>query len=156
MHEKTTMLLSGDFGAQEIQTHAEILAAFEKRENKPNLRHGPLRKAPPIYVGETYTPADVERHPNGSPLGRRVKASRRMLRKRIRERISSSGRAIVKARHVRLESERLATNSHEAKRYVEMAADERHTVKTWWQTFLSCWYHIGGSYASLLKFARAK
>lgn len=126
------------------------------RENKPTDRNGPLRKAPPIYVGETYTPADVERHPNGAPLGVRCKPSRRMLRKRIQQRISSSGRAIAKARHVRLESERLATNSHEAKRYVEMATEERRTIKTWWADFILTWWQIGGSYASLVEFARAK
>lgn len=124
--------------------------------NEEQPWQGPLRKAPPINVGERYTPSDVERYPNGVPINKRIKSSRRLLRGLIRKHNSSIERAIMKARRVRLESERLATNSHEAQRYVAAERDERLVIKHWWRTFLAVWRNIGAKYRSLLEFARAK
>ena len=83
---------------------------------------GPRRKAPPYYIGETYrgyrtAPPDVERYKNGAMVGKRNKAARRLIRKTFGRQVSSIEKKILKARDVRLEVERLATNSHEARRY---------------------------------------
>lgn len=85
--------------------------------------HGPRRKAPPYYIGETYrgraTTKDADRWPNGALVGKRNKAARRLIRKAFGKALSRIEQHVMKARDARNEVQRLATNSHEAKRYWE-------------------------------------
>lgn len=55
------------------------------------------------------------------------KPARRLVRAGLKRAYSSVERSIMKARGARLELERLASNSHEAKRYVAAAHAERNT-----------------------------
>lgn len=116
---------------------------------------GPLVQAD-YYVGRRWVRPDAERWPNGVASGKRNKGMRRIIRARCMKQNSRVERNIVRARSFRLEFERLATNSHEAKRYVELALKERRTIKTWWFSFHEMWANIGESYRSLTEFARAK
>lgn len=66
----------------------------------------------------------TEYHANGAPKRPRNKLSRRRLRGALKKDYSKIERSIIKARNNRLEVERLASNSHEAKRYVIAARAE--------------------------------
>lgn len=84
--------------------------------NPTNQVYGPPRKAPEFYIGERFTHRDVERWPNGSPVGKRDKGARRLLRGFAMKRRSRIKVLVFAAQRMRAEANRLADNSHEAKR----------------------------------------
>lgn len=90
----------------------------------PTALQGPRKRAPRYYIGNTYrgrltAAPDAERYKNGVLPGVRNKAARRLIRKASGRALSTIEQKILKARDVRLEIERLATNGHEARRYFE-------------------------------------
>lgn len=154
-----------------------------------NEMHGPKIKAMAYYIGETGRAArqaprrvgehlpkmtvtglrmtavrdDVERRPNGALAGKRDKGARRILRAARKRQVQASERAVMRARAGRLEVEKLATNSHEAKRYVAanlaVVKAERAAVRAEvqrWVDWFAMWGDIGRQYAGLVNFARGK
>lgn len=64
-----------------------------------DVLHGPRRKAPAFYAGETYGRhvvqyPDVERHPNGALPSRRDKLARRLIRGALKKAYSSLTKAL--------------------------------------------------------------
>jgi len=84
-----------------------------------------------LWVGKSFTPTHhLPRNPNGYLLPFEKissKPDRRMHRRRARYQASSIEQAIAKAQKARLDIEKLATNSHEARRY--WAADRMERSK---------------------------
>lgn len=88
-------------------------------------RMKPLAVFRPVNLGRKFVPEDDalrEQYLRGRVV--RNKASRRVLRREALRGSSRIERAIDKARKLTVEHQRIATNSHEAKRYVELARKE--------------------------------
>ncbi len=83
---------------------------------------GPRRLAPEFYAGERFVPRDAERYKGGATTGRRNKFARRRVRNyKMRGRIDS---LLAILRHGMEQVKRLASNSHEKKRYLVQAKKE--------------------------------
>ncbi len=127
-------------------------------EALPENWQGPLLSAPAYYAGKAgkFTMrADVECRANGTAYGQRDKGARRATRAKRSGLMSSIERGIMAARADRLNIERLASNPHEAKRYVKQVAAERKRFKQWTVDWYAMWRAIGTNYAQLTAFARA-
>jgi hypothetical protein len=97
---------------------------------------------------------DVERWPNGAVVARRDKFARQATRAAATVAYSSIETSIAQARRARIQIEKLASNSHEKKRYLDQVRDERRNIHVWWGSFLGMWSKVGSDYARLLIFAR--
>lgn len=104
--------------------------------------YGPKFKAPTYHIGNLGAVRDMEHWPNGAPVGIRNKAARRIIRKGLIERRTRSRSTIRRARIQRFEDERLATNSHEAKRYHEKLRTERRRERRF-PAWIAMWEQIG-------------
>lgn len=118
---------------------------------------GPLLAAPDYYAGKAgklTLRADTERHGNGTVPGIRDKLARRAIRKARAAGMSSVACKIRDARMNRLQTERLASNSHEAKRYVEQLRAAEFRTRQWCRAWSGLWRNVGQSYAKLYQIAR--
>lgn len=114
---------------------------------------GPQKKAAEFYAGQKWH-GDHERHGNGAPVGRRDKLARRVKRSVLEKATSNIDVKITKARRKKFRIGKLATNSHESKRYLEMDRAERDRDKKWAVDWYVMWSKIGQHYAQLTEFAR--
>lgn len=90
---------------------------------------------PPLNLGRSFKPSDgrLTHHEKSGrllKLTRRDKHRRRIGRRRGIREASSIEKALAKLRKENYEAQSLATNSHEAKRYVAMARRERLSLAT--------------------------
>lgn len=121
-------------------------------KTRPEDWQGPLRAAAPYYAGETFVFRDAERYGNGAPKGKRDKLARRMIRAGGFARRSRNDRTFMYARAQRLEDERLATNSHEAKRYHLALRSDRRSERRfpyWLRDWCQMWATIGDEVSKL-------
>ncbi len=93
------------------------------------LQHGPLRRAPFYYTGETYGRhriqyPDVERYANGVLPGVRNKAARRIIRGALKRRFSAVERRLKLPRGM-LEQAREIISDNEAHRNKSRASKSR-------------------------------
>lgn len=80
-----------------------------RTQSPDDVPHGPRRKAPTYYAGETYGRTviqypDVERHPNGALPSRRDKPARRIIRAALKRRLSSLTKSLRLAQGLRAQA----------------------------------------------------
>lgn len=86
-------------------------------QNQDETPHGPLRRAPRYYIGETVarmrvTYPDTERHPNGALPGIRDKAARRVIRKAFLRRESKVEKGLRTARAMQAQAREVVGDEH--------------------------------------------